>query len=131
MLLGLAVLVGPATTTAAAPVPPADPAWSTTVANRGDQDAVDECLGGLTRWFEDVDGKPYYPIHRRCGGTPILRLGLGDHVEIDGAHWEVTDARDVRKGDSYAAAAGLRGQILVQTCYRSPTLMRIVALTEV
>ena len=91
--------------------------------------AVDACRGGLTHWFEDVEGKPYYPIHRGCGGTPILGLHLGDLVRIDGALWTVTDSRDVPKGAHYDAAAGLNGQILLQTCYRNDATMRIVALT--
>jgi hypothetical protein len=103
--------------------------WRTTVVNAGGQDAVDACAGGLTRWYENVDGKPYYPIHRGCGGTPILGLHLGDLVRIDGATWTVTDARDVAKGSHYSAASGLNGQILLQTCYRDDSTMRIVALT--
>ncbi|HEY0117326.1 MAG TPA: hypothetical protein VGC04_00945 [Cellulomonas sp.] len=105
-------------------------AWHTTVVDTGGQDALDRCLGGLTRWFEDVDGKPYYPIHRGCGGTPILGLHLGDRVQIDSKTWVVTDARDLPKGSHYSAAAGMNGQILLQTCYRDPSVMRIVALTS-
>ena len=115
----------------APPKPAAGPtiAWSTTVVDTGGQDAVNRCLGGLTHWFEDVDGKPYYPIHRACGGMPILALRLGDRVRIDGTVWVVTDRRDVPKGSRYDAAAGLNGQILVQTCLRDDATMRIVALT--
>lgn len=118
-------------TSSAAPPPPAAPEvrWSTRVVNSGGQDAVNACAGGLTRWFENVDGKPYYPIHRGCGGTPILGLRLGDRVRIDGALWTVTDSRDVPQGAHYSAAAGLAGQVLLQTCYRDDLTMRIVALT--
>ena len=91
---------------------------------------MNRCLGGLTHWFEDVDGKPYYPIDHRCGGAPILGLRLGDHVQIDGVLWVVTDARDVPRPSRFSAAAGLRGQILQQTCYSDETTMRIVAMTE-
>jgi hypothetical protein len=113
------------------PSAPAAPtaAWRVAIVNSGGQEAVNACAGGLTRWFENVDGKPYYPIHRSCGGTPILSLHIGDRVLVDGAPWLVTDSRDVARGASYAAAAGLNGQILVQTCYRDPNVMRIVALT--
>ncbi|MDC7120276.1 hypothetical protein OMK64_01850 [Cellulomonas fimi] len=103
--------------------------WTTWVANSGGQDAVDACTGGLTRWFEPVDGKTYLPVHRECGGLPILDLQLGDRVLVDGATYVVTDARDVRKGDSYEAAAGLDGLVLVQTCYPTGGRMRLVALT--
>jgi hypothetical protein len=115
----------------APPKPPPGPtiAWSTTVVDTGGQEAVNRCLGGLTHWFEDVDGKPYYPIHRACGGMPVLALRLGDRVRIDGTVWIVTDRRDVPKGSRYDAAAGLNGQILVQTCLRDDATMRIVALT--
>lgn len=117
-------------TAANRPPAPAAPgaAWQVTVVNSGGQDAVNACAGGLTRWFENVDGKPYYPIHRGCGGTPILSLHLGDRVLVDGTPWLVTDSRDVARGATYADAAGLNGQILVQTCYGDPSVMRIVAL---
>lgn len=112
------------------PSAPAAPgaAWRVTIVNSGGQEAVNACAGGLTRWFENVDGKPYYPIHRGCGGTPILSLHLGDRVLVDGTPWLVTDSRDVARGATYAEAAGLDGQILVQTCYPDPSVMRIVAL---
>ena len=123
--------LAPAPPPPAPPKPPPGPtiAWSTTVVDTGGQEAVNRCLGGLTHWFEDVDGKPYYPIHRACGGMPVLALRLGDHVRIDGIVWVVTDRRDVPKGSRYDAAAGLDGQILVQTCLRDDATMRIVALT--
>ncbi len=122
-----------ATTRPAPPKAPAAPpgpavAWSTRVVNSGGQDAVNRCQGGLTHWYENVDGKPYYPIHRRCGGTPVLGLHLGDRVRIDGALWVVTDARDVPNPAHYSAAAGMSGQILLQTCYADDRTMRLVAL---
>lgn len=113
-----------------APAPPAGPpvAWSTRVVNSGGQDAVNRCQGGLTHWYQNVDGKPYYPIHRRCGGTPLLGLHLGDRVQIDGALWVVTDTRDVPNPAHYSAAAGMSGQILLQTCYADDRTMRLLAL---
>ncbi|GEL48066.1 hypothetical protein CHO01_31820 [Cellulomonas hominis] len=43
----------------------------------------------------------------------------------------MTNSRDVSKGASADAASGLGGSVLVQTCYRSGDLMRLVALTKV
>ncbi len=103
--------------------------WRTTVVDSGGQAAVDRCLGGLTHWYENVDGKPYYPVHRSCGGTPILGLRMGDHVRIDAATWVVTDLRDVPVGSRYHTLAGMNGQILLQTCHADDVTMRIVALT--
>jgi hypothetical protein len=103
-------------------------AWKTFIANTGAQGAIDACTGGLTRWFEDVDGKPYYPIHRGCGGAPILSLKVGQRVEIGITVYTVSGARDVKKGDVYSAAAGIPGSVLVQTCY-ADSRMRVVGLT--
>ncbi|OCI32848.1 hypothetical protein [Oerskovia enterophila] len=132
----------PATTNAPAPAPapapaaPAAPAgqsfaWKTSVSNSGDQSVLDRCAGGLTRWFEDIEGKPYYPIHRHCGGSPILKFSMGDRVQIDGQAWVVTDSRNLHAGDDKDLAFGLNGQILVQTCFVGTNgAVSVVALTR-
>ncbi|MBD7982800.1 hypothetical protein [Oerskovia merdavium] len=123
----------PATTNAPAPAASAGQsfAWKTSVSNSGDQSVLDRCAGGLTRWFEDIEGKPYYPIHRHCGGSPILKLSMGDRVQIDGQAWVVTDSRNLHAGDDKDLAFGLNGQILVQTCFVGTNgAVRVVALTR-
>jgi len=106
--------------------------WATYIANTGGQDAVDECAGGLTDMSEVAHlrtNQAYYPIHNQCGGDPILDLELDDEVFIaERGKFTVVDTRDVERGDTTAALAGLPGSILVQTCYDTGTLMRVVAL---
>ena len=104
-------------------------AWRTYVANSGGQSAVDRCSGGLTRWFERVDGKTYYPIHRHCGGSPILGLSMGARVQIGSTVYVVSDIRVVSSNARYSSVSGMRGSALLQTCYAGNARMRVVALS--
>lgn len=122
----------PAKKSRQAPAQPAESAvaWSTWVANSGGQGAVDACTGGVTRWHEDVEGKPYLPIHRHCGGTPILSLRVGDRVKVDGVVYRVVDLRDVHKTGTIADLHGMGGEAILQTCYKSGPLMRAVGIAR-
>lgn len=108
--------------------------WITFVANRGGQEAVDACLGGLTDMTAQAQLTNkgylgYFPIHNHCGGEPILNLETGDHVFIRGyGAFQVVGLRDVEQGDTTRALAGLPGVILLQTCHETGTEMRVVAL---
>lgn len=128
----------PAVSAPAAPaVAPA--AWTTYVANSGNQATIDLCAGGLTS-FRGDDGNPYFSvpyltIHNNCGGAPILDLRAGDVVAITGGgvegRYEVVDSRDVSQGATTSAVAGLAGDIYLQTCYFNSTTMRIVGAVKV
>ena len=107
--------------------------YYTYVANTGDQDAVNECAGGLT-YFPTVSnfiGKPYYPIHNECGGRPILFLEQGDLAVIRGIEvFRVVSMRDVSRGDTANELVGLDGDIFLQTCHDTGELMRVVGLVK-
>jgi hypothetical protein len=107
-----------------------DIAWETFVGNTGEQDAVDECTGGVTYMptVSDYVGKAYYPIHEHCGGAPILSLEDGDQVKIDDVIYTVVDSVDVQRGDTAADIDDLAGTALLQTCYPDSEAMRIVAI---
>lgn len=124
----------------APPAPAVVPAaWTTYVANSGNQASIDLCAGGLTS-FRGDDGNPYFSvpyltIHNNCGGAPILDLRAGDVVAITGGgvegRYEVVDSRDVSQGATTSAVAGLAGDIYLQTCYFNSTTMRIVGAVKV
>lgn len=106
-------------------------AWSTFVANVDSQEAIDACEGGLTYSPEisDILGKPYYPIHNFCNGTPILDLHMGDLVHIDDVgDFRVVGAQDVNKGDTTSAILDLPGDAVLQTCYEIGNKMRVVGI---
>ena len=108
--------------------------WETFVANVDGQAAVDQCAGGVTYSPEisKILGMEYYPIHRSCGGTPILSLQERQLVRIDGlgTYW-VVDSRDVNQGDTTDVLIGMGGEIVVQTCYPYSTRMRVVGLEPI
>ena len=111
--------------------PPSKFAFQSYVANVDSQEAVDACTGGLTYSPEisNILGKSYYPIHNYCGGMPILELKNGDLVNVqDVGVFKVVEARDVTRGDTTSVLAGIKGQILLQTCYPNSTKMRVVGL---
>lgn len=115
-----------------APVdPPSRFAFESYVANSDSQEAVDSCTGGLT-YSPDISkilGKSYYPIHNFCGGMPILELKNGNKVDIRKiGTFVVVDSRDVSRGDTTGVLKGIKGQILLQTCYPNSTKMRVVGL---
>ena len=121
--------------TKTAPVdPPSKYAFQSYVANVDSQEAVDACTGGLT-YSPDISkilGKEYYPIHNYCGGMPILALTTGNKVNIEGVGtYTVVDTRDVVRGDTTAVLAGIKGTVLLQTCYPNSTKMRVVGLDVV
>jgi len=106
-------------------------AFESYVANVDSQDAVDSCTGGLT-YSPDISkilGKSYYPIHNFCGGMPILELKNGDKVNVQGVGvYTVVDSKDVNRGDTTSVIKGVKGDILLQTCYPNSTKMRVVGL---
>lgn len=111
----------------------ADYDFVTHVVNRGEQDAVDACAGGVT-YMPSVAKyvhKPYYPIHNYCGGTPILSLDEGDLVLIDGVEYQVVDSLDVKRGDNATVIMDIDGDALLQTCYPNSSAMRVVGIEAV
>ena len=115
-----------------APVdPPSKYAFQSYVANVDSQEAVDACTGGLTYSPEisKILGKQYYPIHNYCGGMPILELTTGNKVNIEGVGiFTVVDTVDVVRGDTTSKLTGIKGTVLLQTCYPNSTKMRVVGL---
>jgi len=113
------------------------------VSGTGEQEIVDACNGGLTLMKSVTDwiGKPYYPIHKHCGGEPILDLENGDLVRIDDKTYTVVGDIDVTRSDNADAliafdlqlgSEGVKVDAFIQTCYdNTATVMRVVALTEI
>ena len=102
--------------------------WSVRVTNSGGQRAIDACTGGLTRWTYKVNGKPYYAIHRHCGGKPILSLKKGQVIKISGKKYKVVSSRNIKKGARASVLRGLPGSRYLQTCYYRSKWMRVVGV---
>jgi len=111
--------------------------YEITVKNSGGQEAIDACLGGLTEmpqvsdYLTQVEGssKKYYPIHNECGGRPILDLVNDDIVSVNGVLYKVVDAKVVKRGDKASQLLGIKGTVLLQTCFDAPSKkMRVVGL---
>ena len=108
--------------------------WAISIATRGYQDEIDQCL-----WVRmDLGGHaPIVGAHNYCGGGVVLEMHLGDVVtlagtELDGTYL-VSDARDARAGDIAATAIdGMSGRVILQTCYWGDgSAVRLVGLTPV
>jgi len=106
-------------------------AWTTYVANSGGQEAIDACAGGVTN-YGNYGQFTYFPIHVHCGGSPILSLSVGSQVRISGGSYDgvytVLSTKDVPKGATTAEFDGMGGSIMLQTCYRSGGMMRLVSI---
>lgn len=109
-----------------------DIAWRVEVTNNGSQAAVDACSGGLTHFTDDAyqvpSNKAYYAIHRNCGGTNVLGLELADIVVIEGISFQVVDTRDVADETAFWPVEEMPGNVLLQTCYETKGLRRLVSL---
>lgn len=109
--------------------------WSVRVTNSGaSQAAVDACSGGLT-YYGTYYGAAYLPIHVNCGGARILSLQIGQTVHISGGGFDgtyrVTGSKNVPKGASSEQLRGLGPDAILQTCYTSGNLMRLIGLQKI
>ena len=92
--------------------------WQTTVAGPGTDGDVDECPAALVDFtrISAALGRPYYAIHSFCGGEPVLHLGLGDTVVIDGVTWTVVDVGTFPLAGNAVDVEQLAGEALLHTC---------------
>ncbi|MDR0482130.1 MAG: SH3 domain-containing protein [Cellulomonadaceae bacterium] len=107
-----------------------DPYYVTTVVNRGSDEAVDACLGGLTEFtaISEAIGKPYYAQHSYCGGELLLDMEPGDTMTIDGKEFKVDTVTEVELFSSSLLIDRLEGDILIQTCDLVHGQARVLAL---
>ena len=92
--------------------------WETWVVGAGADDKVDECPGALVDFtrISDELGRPYYVIHSYCGGEPVLHLGQGDTVVIDGVTWTVAELRTLSMAANAADVADMAGDAFLHSC---------------
>jgi len=104
----------------------------------GDTADMDACTGSFTEMESyrlEKSLQPTFAAHNSCHGDVILSWSKGTLVDVQPAggkarRYVVTDTRDIaRYGTTTADITGLKGTILLQTCYYGEPRMRFVALT--
>lgn len=127
------VTASPAPVPAPGAVPREQRTVDITVDTRGFQAELDRC-----EWVRmDVGAvAPIVGAHNFCHGDVILDLAAGDLVHVAGTDldgdYQVTGSRDAHAGDDAATAtAGLRADLLLQTCYWDDSGLRLVTLRRV
>jgi hypothetical protein len=120
---------------ASPPAPVSVPAYTVTVANTGGAAELDRCEDGFTHLvgFETTEAiKPQRVLARHnnyCGGDFVLYMEIGDVVELTGEGlYRVVDARDTPRIITPEDITGMKGSVLLQTCYNSKMMMRFVSL---
>lgn len=102
------------------PLPTTGPSeWSIDIDTTGYQDEIDQCL-----WVRMDIGAvaPLVGAHNYCGGEIVLRMRIGDTVELRGTSldgvYSVTESRDAWAGDpADSATSGMTATVILQTCY--------------
>lgn len=76
---------------------------------------------------------PVYAAHNNCGGDVILSWNLGDRVQITGSDivYEVVEERHTKKWGNVGSLRGMKGELLLQTCFYGQDTMRFLALEQV
>ncbi len=115
------------------PAPREQRTFDISVGTRGFQAELDRC-----EWVRmDVGAiAPIVGAHNFCDGDIILDMAAGDIVHVVGTEldgdYQVTGSRDAHAGDDAATAtAGLRADLLLQTCYWDDSGLRLVTLRRV
>jgi hypothetical protein len=107
------------------------------VANTGGEEQLDACTGGFTHLVGFTTTAAVAPQrvlaqHNNCGGDVVLALRTGDLVEVAGdATYRVVDSRDTVRDITPASITGIKGSILLQTCYHDRPQMRFVGLERI
>ena len=76
---------------------------------------------------------PVYAGHNKCGADIILGWNIGDHVKIAGSDiiYEVVEERHTKKWDNIASLRGMKGELILQTCFWGQNKMRFLSLAPV
>lgn len=76
---------------------------------------------------------PVYAAHNNCGGDIILSWQLGDHVKVEGSDvlYQVVEERHTAKWAQVESLVGMKGTLVLQTCYYGQNVMRFLALAPV
>ncbi|MCL2595924.1 MAG: SH3 domain-containing protein [Promicromonosporaceae bacterium] len=91
--------------------------WRVTMVGTGEEELVNECLGGLVnfrRITEDI-GRPFYVIRSYCGGEPVLHMSLGDQMSIDHVTYQMVAVTVLSITGNAALVVDLPGDVLVYT----------------
>ncbi|WP_062132297.1 hypothetical protein [Demequina aestuarii] len=93
------------------------------------QAKVDACRGAV--WSDFGASGVAIAEHVHCGGAWILDVKVGDTIKLTGVGagtYTVTGSKSVPKNSS---ASVLNGGLWLQTCYRSGSQMRLVAISRI
>lgn len=101
----------------------------------GGQVELDRCDGTFTHLhsYDRDDIAHVWAAHNTCSGDVVLPREIGDRIEVRRAGtatlYEVVDARDLPKTWSTTDdLLGLRGELILQTCYFGEQRMRFIGL---
>ena len=101
----------------------------------GGRKALDRCNGKFIemRSYRMRDVPPVYAAHNVCGGDVILRWKVGDTVRIDGRDtlYRVVEKRHTPKWSLVTKLRGMKGELVVQTCYYGQNKMRFLGLEPI
>jgi hypothetical protein len=122
---------GHVSSTAAAPMQ-----YQIRVANTGGEEQLDACTGGFTHLVGFTTTAAVAPQrvlaeHNNCGGDVVLALRMGDLVKVAGdGTYKVVESRDTVRDIVPSSITGIKGSILLQTCYHDRPQMRFVGLEK-
>lgn len=98
---------------------------------KGGDKEVDACSGAFTEMEAYRPGLdiPWYSAHNNCNGQDILSLQVGDEFIVEGqGKYVVTDFKEEYKEGTFVSdLVGIKGDIILQTCYWNSNLMKIIA----
>jgi hypothetical protein len=102
----------------------------------GGSQRVDACDGTFTRMtsYDEIENlQDWYSAHNGCGGSEILYLEPGSKFNLnrDGVWetWELVEYRRIPQvGSNTSAAAGMSGELIVQTCYWDDATMKVASI---
>lgn len=121
----------------ASPTAPAPMQYQIRVANTGGEEQLDACTGGFTHLVGFTTTAAVAPQqvlaeHNNCGGNLVLALRMGDFVKVAGQGiYKVVASRDTVREIVPSSITGIRGSILLQTCYHDRPQMRFVGLERI
>lgn len=106
-----------------------------TLGKLGGKRELNRCDGSFTEMqsYRITGVLPVYAAHNNCGGAIILGWRMGEKVKITGSEliYEVIDERHTKKWANIASLRGMKGELLVQTCFFGQNKMRFLALRPV
>jgi len=98
----------------------------------GGRRALDRCDGTFIemRSYRMANVPPVYAAHNVCGGDEILTWKVGDTVAIAGRDtlYRVVEKRHTPKWSMVTKLRGMKGELVVQTCYYGQNKMRFLGL---